>query len=107
MLLEQERGPDRPGNPINGLHPISPVLQDWVWPWCFFFVVWEVRQQLLPDDESGPSRVLDVSVQVLNRLCLAEVDFEKKPMNTEGSNIFVPEDRFLPVLNVATADTEL
>ena len=108
FVAEQQKTAERRSNPVNGLFPIPPLLQDWIWPWNFF-LSWEIRQELLVDDKNAPAFRQDMSIQILNKLMVAERGFEDLLMaqDEKRTNNFMPEDRFLPVLNIETEKTPL
>ncbi|MCJ1300169.1 hypothetical protein MMC08_002963 [Hypocenomyce scalaris] len=93
-------------SPVNGLFPIPPVLQNWIWPWVFF-LVWQIREELLVDDNSAVLPSLDLSLQLLNKLVYAGYHFERKLLDEDGTALFMPEDRFIPVLNFEDEETQL
>lgn len=106
FLYEQHRSDDRKSNTVNALFPMPPVLQDWIWPWQFF-LTWHIRQELLADDADEELPTQDMSVQVLNLLVKAEYRIEHMMLANTEDNLFMPEDRFVPALNVETENTPL
>lgn len=106
MRGEQLRAMDAEENPVNGLFPMTPLLQDWVWPWQFF-LTWDIRQELLLDDDNPARRVADMTIQVLNMLFIADSRLEDMMMAKGDSWVLMPEDRFLPVADINNDDTPL
>lgn len=101
MRGDQFQSMDAEENQVNGLYAMTPLLQDWIWPWQFFSV-WDIRQELLLDDDNPARRVADMTIKVLNMLVLADSRLEDMMM-AQG----MPEDRFVPVLDVNNEDTPL
>ncbi|KAI4136049.1 MAG: hypothetical protein LQ347_000099 [Umbilicaria vellea] len=106
MRGEQLRAIRAEQNPVNGLYPMTPVLQEWIWPWQFF-LTWDIRQELLLDDDNPARRVADMTVQVLNMLYSADIRLESMMMAKGDSWVLMPEDRFVPVADANDEDTPL
>lgn len=48
----------------NGLFPVPPPMQEWMWPW-YFWTVWQIRRDLMPVPDESQS--LHFSIWTLNR----------------------------------------
>jgi len=69
---EQELFPPVEPSQVNGLYPVPPLIQHWIWPW-HFSLVWQIRRDLV--NVASPHG-LDISIEMLDNLLDAETSTE-------------------------------
>lgn len=86
--LEQDLFPPVEPSTVNGLYPVPPPIQQWMWPW-HFWLVWQIRRDLA--NQPSPYD-LDVSIEMLDNLLESEGLTENELDLGRW-----PEDRWMPM----------
>lgn len=63
LKLAQTLFPPAEESAENGLFPVPPPMQEWVWPW-YFWDVWQIRRDLRGWPDQWQRR--DLSIEILN-----------------------------------------
>lgn len=78
--FEQTLFPPAEASPENGLYPVPPPLQEWVWPW-YFWNAWQIRRDLRAWPDQWQRR--DFSIEILNTCSQKEEAIERALFSTD------------------------